>query len=105
MAIFIEPKTPAKIVNWSFDEAMLTTGRKNFAITFSYGVDNKAFEFFIDLEHTTNNGTLGNLEIGIAGNWINQKFQRAQIYEEFLKSFPDYVASVSWISSYESWLF
>uniref|UniRef100_A0A034VAS1 FXNA-like protease n=2 Tax=Bactrocera dorsalis TaxID=27457 RepID=A0A034VAS1_BACDO len=105
MAIFIEPKTPAKIVNWSFDEAILATGSKNFAITFSYGVDSKAFEFFIDLEHTTNNGSLGNLEIGIAGNWIHQKIQRAQIYEEFLKSFPDYVASVSWIASYESWLF
>lgn len=50
MTIFIEPKAPTKIVNWSFDKAMLTKARKNFDILFSYGVDSKAFEFFIDLE-------------------------------------------------------
>uniref|UniRef100_A0A0A1WZ70 FXNA-like protease n=1 Tax=Zeugodacus cucurbitae TaxID=28588 RepID=A0A0A1WZ70_ZEUCU len=105
MSIIIEPKASAKIVNWSFDKALLTRPRKNYAIIFSYGVDSKAFEFFVDLENTTNNGTTGNLEIGIAGNWIHQTIQRAKIYDEFLKSFPDYVTFQSWIASYETWLF
>lgn len=64
-------------------------------------VDFILFQFY----HTTNSGTFGNLEIGIAGYWIHQKIKRATIYEEFLKSFPDYITSLSLIASYESWLF
>lgn len=50
MTIFIEPKSPANVVNCSFDKAMLSMTRGNFFIIFSYGIDSTAFEFFIDLE-------------------------------------------------------
>ncbi|XP_053965127.1 endoplasmic reticulum metallopeptidase 1-like [Anastrepha ludens] len=103
LTIFIGPKAPARVVNWSFDKTLLPNS--GYFMSFVYGKDNKALEFFIDLELPANNSNSPNLEIGIAGNWVHQSVQRAEIYEEFLQSFPDYTIIVNWVATYDSWLF
>uniref|UniRef100_W8B895 FXNA-like protease n=1 Tax=Ceratitis capitata TaxID=7213 RepID=W8B895_CERCA len=87
MMFFIEPKTSAKIINWSFDKTILS--RKELVFTFVHGKNNDAFEFFIDLEC----------------HQYTEFGNRVKIYEEFLESLPNYATNVNWLATYDSWLF
>ncbi|CAD7014596.1 unnamed protein product [Ceratitis capitata] len=87
MMFFIEPKTSAKIINWSFDKTILS--RKRLVFTFVHGKNNDAFEFFIDLEC----------------HQYTEFGNRVKIYEEFLESLPNYATNVNWLATYDSWLF
>ncbi|XP_036344797.1 LOW QUALITY PROTEIN: endoplasmic reticulum metallopeptidase 1-like, partial [Rhagoletis pomonella] len=99
LSILIKPKASTKIINWSFDQAVLK--RKEYYFVFSYGKYIKPLEFFMDLESPANGSALANLEIAVSGNWIHQSVQRTEIYEEFLKSFPAYTTLKSWVAIYE----
>lgn len=51
MTIFINVKNSAKILNWSFNDTLITSNEAApYFIYFSYGLDNSPLEFFIDVE-------------------------------------------------------
>uniref|UniRef100_A0A0K8UYI2 FXNA-like protease n=2 Tax=Bactrocera latifrons TaxID=174628 RepID=A0A0K8UYI2_BACLA len=104
MTIFIGPKTPAKIVNWSFNDTMIRDNwEPPYFIYYSYGKDSSALDFYIDMETTDLNTQ--NLEIGIGAHWIHQAVVRTDGYEKFIQGFPGYAYVADWPAFYESWLF
>lgn len=104
MTIFIEPKAPTKIVNWSFNDTMIRDNwEPPYFIYYSYGKDRSPLDFYIDVETTDSNTQ--NLEIGIGAHWIHQAVVRTDGYEKFVQSFPNYAVVADWPAFYESWLF
>ncbi|XP_065367014.1 endoplasmic reticulum metallopeptidase 1 [Calliphora vicina] len=106
MTIFIDLKGQANLIDWSFNDTMITEKwQKPYFIYFSYGKDGRALIFTIDVEKTIETFNTPTLEIGIGGHWIHQETQHTQKYQKLLDDFPDHASISEWAASYESWLF
>ncbi|XP_055921170.1 endoplasmic reticulum metallopeptidase 1-like isoform X1 [Eupeodes corollae] len=104
MSIFINPLHGAKVKNWSFHQTPLRLDwQAPYFIYFSYGIDRKPLNFFVELERTTGDWSLENIEIGISGHWNHDEAMKTPEFKTFLASFPKYVDAAAWPSSYESW--
>ncbi|XP_030385725.1 endoplasmic reticulum metallopeptidase 1 [Scaptodrosophila lebanonensis] len=105
MTIFVNVKNDAKILDWSFNDTLIRENEPPpHFIYFSYGIDNSALEFTIDVEKTSSSFDTPTLEIGIGGHWVHEDTSTSKI-NQYSKYFPSYTYLQSWVGTYESWYF
>ncbi|XP_064542360.1 endoplasmic reticulum metallopeptidase 1 isoform X1 [Drosophila montana] len=106
MTIFVNVKNNAKLLDWSFNETLIKENEPPpHFVYFSYGLDNSALEFYIDVEKTTSTFDTPTLEIGIGGHWVHHEIARSQGLGAHLDRFPSYTYVQAWVGTYESWYF
>ncbi|XP_034478527.1 endoplasmic reticulum metallopeptidase 1 isoform X2 [Drosophila innubila] len=105
MTIFVNVKNNAKLLDWSFNETLIRENEPPpHFVYFSYGLDNSALEFTIDVE-TTSSFDTPTLEIGIGGHWVHHENTRSQGLSDHIDNFPSYAYVQAWVGTYESWYF
>ncbi|XP_034478526.1 endoplasmic reticulum metallopeptidase 1 isoform X1 [Drosophila innubila] len=106
MTIFVNVKNNAKLLDWSFNETLIRENEPPpHFVYFSYGLDNSALEFTIDVEKTTSSFDTPTLEIGIGGHWVHHENTRSQGLSDHIDNFPSYAYVQAWVGTYESWYF
>ncbi|XP_037716788.1 endoplasmic reticulum metallopeptidase 1 [Drosophila subpulchrella] len=106
MGIFINVKNDAKILNWSFNDTLIREqAEPPYMVYFSYGLDDSALEFSIDVEKTTSTFDTSTLEIGIGGHWVTQDITAIEKLSSYISRFPSYTYIQGWVGTYETWYF
>ncbi|KAF4098064.1 endoplasmic reticulum metallopeptidase 1-like [Onychostoma macrolepis] len=102
MSLSLSPRAEASLSGWSFGSGMLRHSGESF-IFYSHGLDAPAWTFWIEISPLKSSDTSpdeGLISLAISAHYFSGSDGRSEPLESFLKRFPDWVFSSSWISTY-----
>ncbi|XP_043643211.1 endoplasmic reticulum metallopeptidase 1-like isoform X2 [Drosophila teissieri] len=108
MGLFIRPLDGVAVEDWSFIRTMLDKPEKYsppYQIYFSYGVDSSPFKFHIDFAKSDGRLDGPIFELGVAGHYVSQDFERDETTLGFIADLPDFVYTMEWPSLFMRYIF
>ncbi|XP_023168608.2 endoplasmic reticulum metallopeptidase 1-like isoform X2 [Drosophila hydei] len=108
MTIFVNPLDGVRLVDWSFLRGVPDCPAKckpPYQIYFSWGADSSPINFYLEFTKTSGKFKEPVFEIGISGHYRSYVHKRDSQSARFIKQFPDFVHTMEWPASYDSYIF